>query len=142
MTGRYKYIKEKREKDREREGGRGKRGLLFAPHFLPAFCSILLRMTSAAHPRSVSLSFPLSFILCFSSSFHWPFPSCVRFPSLWNYLLRLTCPGAHTYTLSPTDMQFYLQLNYLRVPFRMLQNNQLESLPDDAPWDLPNLLSL
>ncbi|XP_006785758.1 leucine-rich repeat-containing G-protein coupled receptor 6 [Neolamprologus brichardi] len=24
----------------------------------------------------------------------------------------------------------------------MLQNNQLERLPDDAPWDLPNLLSL
>uniref|UniRef100_A0A3B3XI39 G-protein coupled receptors family 1 profile domain-containing protein n=1 Tax=Poecilia mexicana TaxID=48701 RepID=A0A3B3XI39_9TELE len=25
---------------------------------------------------------------------------------------------------------------------RMLQNNQLERLPDDAPWDLPSLLSL
>uniref|UniRef100_A0A8C4HKZ0 G-protein coupled receptors family 1 profile domain-containing protein n=1 Tax=Dicentrarchus labrax TaxID=13489 RepID=A0A8C4HKZ0_DICLA len=26
--------------------------------------------------------------------------------------------------------------------YAMLQNNQLERLPDDAPWDLPNLLSL
>lgn len=93
--------------ERQRKWGRERkeRGLLFAPYFLLTFCSILLRMTSAGHPRSFSFSFPLPFILCFSSSFHWPFPSCVRFPSLWNYLFCLTCRHTqhiHSITYKPT----------------------------------------
>lgn len=61
--------KKKRTKTLARESERGterkESGLLFAPHFLLAFCFILSRMTSAAHPRSVSFHLPSALSLHF-----------------------------------------------------------------------------
>uniref|UniRef100_A0A8C5HNX7 G-protein coupled receptors family 1 profile domain-containing protein n=1 Tax=Gouania willdenowi TaxID=441366 RepID=A0A8C5HNX7_GOUWI len=64
--------------------------------------------------------------------------------------------GLSTVPISLDPLTTYLDLsmnNISEIPPRafhrlhllselMLQNNQLERLPDDAPWDLPNLLSL
>lgn len=113
--------------------------LLFAPHFLLAFCFILWRMTSAAHPRSVSFHLPSALLLHFKLML---VPSCVRFPSWWNYLFRSMCPHAHHITLNHAQTYYTYDWLIWMCFFRMLQNNQLERLPDDAPWDLPNLLSL
>lgn len=53
------------ERESERDGEERESGLLFAPHFLLAFCFILSRMTSAAHPRSVSFHLPSALSLHF-----------------------------------------------------------------------------
>lgn len=77
-----------------------------------------------------------------TSSSRWSFPSCVRFRSWWNYLFRSMCPHAHHITLNHAQSYYTYDWLIWMCFFRMLQNNQLERLPDDAPWDLPNLLSL
>lgn len=64
------------------------------------------------------------------------------FPSWWNYLFRSMCPHAHHITLNHAQTYYTYEWLISLCFFRMLQNNQLERLPDDAPWDLPNLLSL
>lgn len=55
----------KKEQKKRKWGREKKSGLLFAPHFLLVFCFILSRMTSAAHPGSVSFHLPSAFSLHF-----------------------------------------------------------------------------
>lgn len=78
-------------------------------------------------------------LLLFKLSLALRFLCQISPPPLWNFFV----PLAPSRTLKIQSLTFVnIPTNKLCSFFRMLQNNQLERLPDDAPWDLPNLLSL
>lgn len=125
-----------------REGGWGKREWAIVCSPLPPRVLLHSFENDISSPPKERLS---SSALC---SFT-PFQACSGlflrvsdFPSWWNYLFRSMCPHAHHISLNHAQTDYTYDWLIWMFFFRMLQNNQLERLPDDAPWDLPNLLSL
>ena len=125
----------------ESEGGRRERvGYCLLPTSSLCFASFFREWHQQPTQGASLFICPLRFHS--TSSSRWSFPSCVTFPSWWNYLFRSMCPHAHHITFNHAQSYYTYDWLIWMCFFRMLQNNQLERLPDDAPWDLPNLLSL
>lgn len=133
-------------KERQRKWGERERKERDDYCLLPTSFSFLASFFWEWHqqPTQGASLFICPSFLCFTSSFHCSFPLCVRFPSWWNYLFCSMCPHARHISLNHVQNYYTYdwQIFMFFFPPRMLQNNQLERLPDDAPWDLPNLLSL
>lgn len=126
------------KKEGERERGKRKRDIVCSP--LPP-CVL-------AHSSEHDInSPPREPPFLFSSSLH-PLlllelsPALFLFVSNFPMMELFVLLGVPSHTHSITYTAINLRLNNPRVSYRMIQNNQLERLPDDAPWDLPSLLSL
>lgn len=100
-----KTLKKEGEKDRESKGGRGKRERAIVCSPLPP-CFLLHSSENdiSSPPKELLFSSTLRSLLLFKLLL--VFPSCVRFPSWWNYLFCLMCHHAHHITLNHVQTHY------------------------------------